>query len=787
MQETQVSFGAWVARLRRSQDLTQSELANRVGCSVSALRKIEGDERRPSRAVAELLAEALSVPADQRPLFLKVARRELAVDRLGAPPSVVRVLPPAGELSLLLPAPSLLPSASTPLVGRETELASIAQLLADPACRLVTLVGPGGIGKTRLALQLAANLQEHFSHGVYYVGLTSLTDPALLAQTIASAVACPVHGAAEPRVELVQWLRQRQLLIVMDNLEHLLDGVDLLAEILQHVPGVRLVTTSRERLNLQGEWLFEVQGLPVPALSGAGLEESSAAQLFLQSAQRARVGFMPSAQDRSAIARICRLVDGMPLAIELAAGWVRMLSCTEIADEIERDLHFLASTARDIPARHRSITAVFDQSWSLLEPRERSVLSRLAVFRGGFDRDAAEKVAGATPAVLSSLVSQSLVRRAGPHRYDLHELVRQYCGERLHETTAAVEVHLAHALAVRDLVVEARPLLIGPGQMEWLDRLETEINNVRAALAWTLEAGEITLGLEIAAAQGNFWYQRDYQAEGYRWLVQFLDAPDPGVPPLQRVDAQNGAGYLAFELGEFDAAQALLEKSLAMLEEMPTSPLLGTALVVLGQVQGSQGHYEKARATLERALSLAHDDRYAQRRRGSALMALADVTSMFGDDVRAQYLYAACAAIYREVGDQNAVAYALRKWGWSALACDELDHAEELACESLTLNLHTGSKIGVIACLACLGALRVQQERYEDAARLFGAVAGIMDRLSIRMRPMDYVGYSRALSELHSLMEPEACRRVMMEGFTWTLEKAARTALADSQNYAPAE
>ncbi len=823
MHEPPLTFGAWAARLRKGLDLTQQELADRVGCSVSALRKIESDERRPSREIAALLAEALEIPADQRAAFLKLARREWSMERMAMadarlalyPPSdaapAPAASPPGPELPPAPPAPlSFVPAPSTPLVGREHERNTITALLREPNCRLVSLVGPGGIGKSRLALQAAADHLPHpdapqrtpatdpdcLPDGVFFVGLASLTAPEQIASTIAALVGCTLHGPGDATEQLLHHLRERSLLLVLDNMEHLLDGVGLLADILREAPGVHMLATSRERLNLQGEWVFEVQGLPIPpaadhsestaaplpaplpdaSIAASSFEASSAVQLFLQSAQRARVGFTPSAEDRTAIVRICRLVEGLPLAIELAAGWVRLLSCTEIADEIESDLRFLASSARDVPQRHRSISAVFDQSWALLDEREQRVLRRLSLFRGGFDREQAEPVAGASLALLSTLVARSLVRRSGPHRYDLHELVRQYCAERLAESGEADAARAAHARAQRDLAVQARLPLLGHDQREWLDRVEADHHNIRAALDWCLTSGHIALGLETAAALSGFWYQRDYQDEGLRRLLALLADTPPHTPVTLEVDAHNAAGYLAYELGEFDVAQQQLERAHALLGDAPNPNLLANTLVVLGQVYGSLGDYAAARRVLEQALALAQDDLYAQRRRASALMALADVTSLTGDDEHAQFLYAAGAAIYRDRGDANAIAYALRKWAWSALRCGDADNADALTRESLAINQRTGSKIGTIACLATLAAVLAQRDATEDAARLLAAAESLSRRASMPLRPMDRLGVAYTRARLHERLDADALAALTQAAQGWTLDQALAAA-----------
>src|SRR5512135_1491354 len=421
------TFGEWLRQQRSLRRLTREEFASRVGCSVSALQKIEYGERRPSAQIAELLANCLDIPPDERSTFVRVARGELRVDRL-SPESK-----PVTGTNITAPKTNL-PVIPTPLIGRGREVAELSQLLRDPQCRLLTLVGPGGIGKTRLAIETAAHLQAVFADGVYFVPLASVNTARFIVPVIADAIGFTFASAdpADPKTQLFSFLQEKQALLLADNLEHLLAEPDIavLAELQANAPQVKLLATSREPLGLQAEWVFEVQGLPMPKNTYAeGSAQDTSVELFLQRARRAQVGYRFTVQDYPSILRICQLVDGNPLGIELAAVWVRTLTCDEIAQEIQRGMDFLSVSARDMPARHRSMRAVFDHSWKLLTAEERGVLLRLSVFRGGFRREAAEQVAGAELSVLSTLVTKSLIRRSGTGRYDLHEVIQQFAVE----------------------------------------------------------------------------------------------------------------------------------------------------------------------------------------------------------------------------------------------------------------------------------------------------------------------------------------------------------------------
>jgi predicted ATPase len=328
-----------------------------------------------------------------------------------------------------------LPPQPTPFIGREYEISQITALLAEPTCRLLTLVGPGGIGKTRLALEAAGLQRSAFAQGAYLVPLQPLSSPEFIVPAIAETLHFQFYSVDDPKHQLLDYLRDRSLLLVMDNFEHLLNSAQLISEILAFAPDVKVLATSRERLNLLEEWVLDVQGLSAPANeTETEILDYDAVQLFLQSAQRIQVGFTLTDAQKPAVARICHLVGGMPLGLELAAAWVRALACEEIADEIERGLDLLATSARNVEPRHRTMRIVLDHSWNLLTNIERDVFQRLSVFKGGFRKEAAQNVTGTSIQTLSALVDKSLIRVSANGRYEQHELLWQYAREKLTES-----------------------------------------------------------------------------------------------------------------------------------------------------------------------------------------------------------------------------------------------------------------------------------------------------------------------------------------------------------------
>jgi predicted ATPase len=457
-----------------------------------------------------------------------------------------------------------LPAQPTSFVGRGEELAEIAELLDDPACRLLTLLGPGGIGKTRLAVEVAARAGDDVTDGVCFVPLQGVR-PGYLVSAIADAAGVPSRGQEDPRTQLLRYLRDREMLLVLDSFEHLLAGeIDLVSDILQAAARVRLLVTSREVLNLQGEWLYPVSGLRVPASEYTGnLDVYSAVQLFAERARHVRRDFSLAAE-RAGVVRICQLVEGMPLAIELAVPWLKTLRCAEIAAEIHRHLDFLSTRLRDVPERHRNMQAVFDQSWNLLTQEEQKVFQRLSVFQGGFRRDAVRQVAGASLAILSSLVDKSLLRREPDGRYQMHELLRQYAAEQLAASPdAVVEAHDRHC-AYYAQFLHQRLVDIGR-RREVAQEIAAELENIRAAWRRAIDHGKT----EVIQKAASTWF----------YFCQIQSRYQEGEAVLAAAITTFVLGYLAVWTA-YSAAATLVQWGLH------SSALLSSRMGHLGPLAG---------------------------------------------------------------------------------------------------------------------------------------------------------------------------------------------------------
>jgi predicted ATPase/DNA-binding SARP family transcriptional activator len=650
------------------------------------------------------------------------------------------------------PRPSFtLPTQLTPFVGRERELALLAELLADPHARLITLVGAGGMGKTRLAIQTALG-QQHFAQGVVFVPLAPLASADLIAPAIASALNFSLAGQADPQVQLQHYLREQQILLILDNFEHLMEGVPLVIDLLRAAPHLKILVTSREILAVQSEWVFDVEGLG-----------SDAQTLFFQSARRARVGLTLSVADRQAVEKIGRLVGGMPLAIELAASWVRTLAYQDIARKIEAGLDILATSARDVPDRHRSINTVFDYSWRLLSEDERRVLRRLVVFRGGFTREAAEQVASATLTRLASLIGKSLVQRSEAGRYDLHDLVRQYAVEHLDRgapyegagsrQAEASDVRQAHAAYYLEWVEATAAQLYGPHQAVCAERLEQEQDNWRAAFEWSLNSGGREVGryvestLRQATALARFWIGH-YLREGRQWLEQALAIEATlatRAPTMTRANALNIAGWLARTMNDFGQAKTFLNESLALCREAQDAAGIASVLDSLGDVAWSEGDYEQASVFYEESLVLRRG-LGVKSRVALSLSSLANAVMEQGDTLRAVSLYEESVALCQELGDERGMAMALHGLGLTASLRNDNDRAAYLLKESLTLFHKLNNKLDVALCIECLGLIATAQGQMKRALRLWGASEAMCEALGTSLQANYKTRHERSLA-----------------------------------------
>ncbi len=733
-------FGEWLRNRRDGLGLTRKEFAERVGCSVSTLRKIEDGERRPSGQIAELIANSLDIPAAEHGIFVRVARGDLGTDRL--PPASERVaLPGISSPKTNLP---ILP---TPLIGRQNEISELTRILRDPACRLLTLVGTGGIGKTRLAIETAWRIKDDFADGVYFVSLASANLARLITPAIADSIGFTFESAsrAEPQKQLCAYLKEKQILLLADNLEHLLNGsgIGIFAELLASAPKIKLLTTSREALDFQGEWVFEVQGLPVPEdLSPDSLVQDTSVELFLQRARRAHAEFKTTDEDLPAILRICHLVDGIPLAVELAASWARALTCADIAREIERGLDFLSANTRDLPRRHRSMRAVFDHSWKLLSEEEQRVLLHLSVFHGGFTREAAQQVAAATLPALSALVSKSLVRRIGNDRYDLHELIRQYALDRLAgQPEVQNDAQERHARYFMDYFASQDVRLRSSAQRETLVELTIEMDNFRTAWDWSLAHSRYDWIEQTLRMFAVLYDIRGWQQEGLDTLGNAVNALQSSIRQSPDKIKQVALGHalvsrslLATRLGQFAEAQEWLEQSSEILRPLNEPRVLVEAVSFLGVVAELTGNFNKAMEYYSEGLELAKavEDRWYAAFCSTLMTMLTGVTQTWVKPEITHERLLSAMADWRTIGDPRFLAIVLNNLSWNALALKRYDEAQTTLEESVTLSRSIGDRYLLGYAYRGLGIVAQVKGDHAQALEEFQKSLAVLTELGAR-------------------------------------------------------
>jgi predicted ATPase/DNA-binding SARP family transcriptional activator len=725
-------------------------------------------------------------------------------------------------LAVLQPLPALtvsetklsLPTPTTSFVGRDLELAAIANLVAEKGCRLLTVFGPGGVGKTRLALQAAHELAGRYQDGAHFVPLEATTSAQAVPFAVAEVLTISLQGQHAPLPQVIEGLKAKQLLLVLDNFEHLIDEVTVVAELLRACPGLDMVVTSRERLNLAEEYVFSLEGLAVPKTE-VSLEEArgfDAVALFTERAKRVRSGFTLTQSELPAVLNICRLVQGFPLGIELATVWMRLMSPREIAEEIAKSLDFLESSSRGVSERHRSIRATFDYSWKLLTTREQETLRNLSVFLGGFTREAATFVAGANIALLAALVDKSLLRVL-EGRYDFHPLLYQYVGERLSELRGEERRMKAKHLHYFLTLVEASSKT---GLQRRIQCCKDEYENLLKALAWSQESDEALMGLRLGNALALFWETQGYISEGKGWLTTILSHPGATEPTKARAEVLLAAADHALSQAEYEVAQAYLEEALTISQSLNLEETAARAFSLLSFIAGQRGDPDRAQRYAGEALTLARkleDDELVAR----ALVHLAEAAAGHHDYDETLRLTEESILLFRRLGLQFQVVSLLNNLGfWRWLLGDlqaaksyleeavamaqalpklttlcaarsnlggvmldlgEVASARLLASEALEFRHKQNDRWGLAYSLENFASLAVVQGDVRRAARLWGAAERLRQEIGSPMPPLWQARYERFVAVAKRHLDEVSFSASWREGQRMGLDEAVSYAL----------
>ena len=740
-------------------------------------------------------------------------------------PDLPSSFPPLKTLDVRL---NNLPIQPTPLLGREREVAEITDLLRRGDVRLLTLTGTGGTGKTRLALQSAAELVDEFEDGVFFVALAPVSDPHLVASTVAGALSVSAGGALEedPR----DYLGNKELLLVLDNFEQVIDAARLVGELLSGCPGLKVLVTSRTLLRIYGEHEYAVRPLELPDPTHLPpieeLRQYEAIRLFTERARAAKTDFSLTNENAPAVAEICARLDGLPLAIELAAARIKLLSPQAICSRLSDPLKFLTGGARDLPVRQRTLKGAIAWSYALLDEDEQALFARLSVFSGGCTLEAVEAVCDAEGDLLvdvfeglSSLLDKSLLRQEegveGEPRFVMLETIREYARERLEVSGDAEKIERTHAEYFLALAEQGASELGGAEEATWLERLEAEHDNMRAALSWTLQSERAELGIRLAGALWRFWDMRGYYGEGRSWLEEAL-AKD-GRASEARAKALEGVGWLADLQGDIDRAVAaaeeglsigarveikssitasflrllgsaayvggdhtraarLYDESLALSREAKDERGVASSLLQLGNVSSDLGDHERAKTFYEEGLALSRrfDDKALL---GSALISVGAEYLLQGDHERGAMLNEEAAGLYRERGNRGHLQYALDNLGWAALMRGDLREAEALHQESLALSRQLGDKLVAAEALEGLACSASGRGGAERVATLFGTAEALREAVGYQQEPRESALREPYLADARPRLSRSAWDAAWARGKLMDFEEAIAYAL----------
>ena len=681
--------------------------------------------------------------------------------------------------------PNNLPTQLTSFVGREKELTDVKKLLQDT--HLLTLIGPGGTGKTRLSVQAASEMLDQYPDGIWFVELAPISDALLVPRSTAIAIGLREEPQRQVMDVLCDYVHGKKLLLVLDNCEHLVDACARMADkILHTAPNTRILASSREALGIGGEVTYRVPALGLPDVNHLppfeSLSQYGAVKLFIDRATNAVPTFTVTNENAPALAQICDRLDGIPLAIELAAAKIRVLSVDQIAKRLDDRFRLLTGGSRTALEHHQTLRAAIDWSYNLLPPAEQLLFSRLSVFMGGWTLEAAESVCSDASVksddvldLLEHLINKSIVIMEETQyetRYHMLETMRQYANEKLLEAEARRQQHAAYFLILAETI---EPYLEKPEPASWLDKLESEHNNLRAAFRWAREKKQVEFGLQLASALYLFWLMRGYLSEGLAQMGDFLSPSERTILATTRAEALDHAGMLARYQGNLKHAHELIAESLSLRRALGERHGVADCLSNLGFVVLHEGNFAQARELYSEALSI-HQELENQQGIADSLSHLALMSFYEGDYESAQAMDESSLAIWRGLGDQQGISWALHRLGNVKLHQAKYTLARHLFKESLGISNEISFKWGIAYSVEGLGSVAACTGQAERAILLAGSASTIRQGIGIPLSAVAQADFERILAPAWKMLGEEAAEEVWSKGLNLTIEQTVTEA-----------